>query len=202
MAGQREARAEAMKRFSNWLWNLMATRGMTQADISKASGVSPSMLSKYLNQQALPNPSSAIKVARSFGIKDAVVLEIIAPRVEAPVMSDTSIDPDLIAFVREFSRLPKQAQKHLLAMLDGVYSVYGLRPSFNRLMDAFNTEISALREENRRLRGEDEPGDREPEDEGVADVVEGAFPETEFEWYGRGYDIEGRQRKRMRQNPR
>lgn len=49
-------------RFDYWLWDQLQRKGMTQAQLSKKTGLDPSAISLYLSRRRVPNIESFLKI--------------------------------------------------------------------------------------------------------------------------------------------
>jgi transcriptional regulator with XRE-family HTH domain len=54
--------------FSDWLSNLLVEKDMSQAELSRRSGISPSQISKLINRQSPPGKTTCEAIAKAFGI--------------------------------------------------------------------------------------------------------------------------------------
>jgi transcriptional regulator with XRE-family HTH domain len=75
--------------FGRNLWQLLLKRGMTQSDLSRASGLGRDSVSGYVRGRNLPEPTSAKKLADALG----VTMEDLYPG-----STERAIDGELPAF--------------------------------------------------------------------------------------------------------
>ena len=58
--------------------DLMARKGLTQAEVSRRTGIDTYRVSRYVNQCASPNSKTLAKFAEAIGVKPAELVEGVA----------------------------------------------------------------------------------------------------------------------------
>jgi len=62
--------------FSAWLADQLSERGMTQADLSRASGISPTSIANLLNGHRSPGADACSKIAIAFRMPEETIFRI------------------------------------------------------------------------------------------------------------------------------
>ena len=62
----------------NRLKDLLTRKGLTQAEISRRTGIDTYRVSRYVNRCANPSPSTLAKFAKALGVKPAELVEEVA----------------------------------------------------------------------------------------------------------------------------
>jgi len=101
--------------FTGWLNSVMDERGWSQADLSRATGHAPAVISNIVNGKRAPGAEVCISIARALHISPVQVM------VKAGILSKESIDykiSDDIAY--KIDHLSKENQGVILTMLDAL----------------------------------------------------------------------------------
>ena len=99
--------------FSEWVLQELDTRGWSQSDLARASGLTRGTISNLLNEVASPNPQTCIQIAKAFELPPEVVLRkagILPPR--------TKIDEDVDRLAYRIAQLPPDDQQRVEAIVD------------------------------------------------------------------------------------
>ncbi len=62
-----------MNNFVNWLLNEMDKRGMSQADLARASGLSKTAISKIISESRAPGHEASSAIAKAFNFPPEIV---------------------------------------------------------------------------------------------------------------------------------
>jgi len=99
------------KIFSEWLLEKMDEQNMTQADLAKASGLTRTAISDYVNQKRTnPEPQALLAIAKAFHISPINIF-----RVAGLLPDDQSSDND--KFLRDWNELLSVLSKRDLEVL-------------------------------------------------------------------------------------
>lgn len=79
-----------MERFRDWILVELNKRGMTQADLARASGVTSAAISRLLSEQRVPAPETCMGIARAFNLPPEDVYR------RAGLLPDTGEPDDLL----------------------------------------------------------------------------------------------------------
>ncbi|HEY4761633.1 MAG TPA: helix-turn-helix transcriptional regulator [Thermoguttaceae bacterium] len=78
--------------FAEWLEKELIEQKVTQAELSRRSGISPSQISKILNMQSSPGPEACTAIARALDLPEEEVFrhaELLSPKTEdAPNLAE------------------------------------------------------------------------------------------------------------------
>jgi transcriptional regulator with XRE-family HTH domain len=77
----------ALMDFSNWLLEQMNSRGWSQADLSRMSGLTRQSVSDYINRRRTkPEPNALVSISKAFGMSPVTVFR------KAGLLPDTTSD--------------------------------------------------------------------------------------------------------------
>ena len=78
--------------FAEWLEKELIEQKVTQAELSRRSGISPSQISKILNMQSSPGPEACTAIARALDLPEEEVFRhagLLSPKIEdAPNLAE------------------------------------------------------------------------------------------------------------------
>lgn len=101
--------------FIEWLHAEMAIRGWKQADLVRKSKISPTAISSILSGLRAAGPEVCNGFARAFDLPPSVVF------IKAGLMSPDATGTELLDEIKyKASMLPKQKQKIVIQLLDGL----------------------------------------------------------------------------------
>jgi transcriptional regulator with XRE-family HTH domain len=78
-----------MESFSAWLENGMQKRGMTQSDLSRASGLSTATVANLINGRRKPGPDACTKIARALKLPEDAVFRAAGLLLPQPATDET-----------------------------------------------------------------------------------------------------------------
>lgn len=94
--------------FKDWLSNLMGSRGVSQADLSRSSGVDPATLSKILNGRKPPSLEVCKSLAR------ALMVSLTEVYTAAGYMPKPETDTEIETVVNLMTELPTDEKQEIL----------------------------------------------------------------------------------------
>jgi transcriptional regulator with XRE-family HTH domain len=114
--------------FSEWVLQELGSRGWSQSDLARASGLTRGTISNLLNEVASPNPQTCIQIAKAFELPPEVVLRkagILPPR--------TKIDEDVDRLAYRIAPLHPLTAGSCNVCLQKVNQICHQRPKIWRL---------------------------------------------------------------------
>lgn len=100
------------KLFSEWLVDELRKRGMTQADLARASGISRGGISNLINQVRNPDAETCLSISRALNLPPETVFR--AAGLLPPVDKDTEYQEQ---FFHYLSQLSPQERQEILELL-------------------------------------------------------------------------------------
>lgn len=101
-----------MVNFSDWLANQLKLMNMTPAELARASGKAPAVISRVLNGDRKPEPETLIAIARALNLPPEQVFR--AAGLLPPVSPDTEYAEQILHLLRQLS---PQEQEEILELL-------------------------------------------------------------------------------------
>lgn len=104
--------------FSEWVLQELDSRGWSQSDLARASGLTRGTISNLLNEVASPNPQTCIQIAKAFELPPEVVLRkagILPPK--------TKIDEDVERLAHRIAQLPPEDQARVEAIINSLLAL-------------------------------------------------------------------------------
>jgi transcriptional regulator with XRE-family HTH domain len=101
-----------MVNFSDWLENQLKLMNMTPAELARASGKAPAVISRVLNGDRKPEPDTLIAIARALNLPPETVFR--AAGLLPPVSPDTEYAEQILHLLRQLS---PQEQEEILELL-------------------------------------------------------------------------------------
>ncbi len=98
--------------FSEWLQKELREKGMSQADLSKASGLSRSIISKVINQNSWPTPDTIKAIAKGLRLPEATVFQAAGL---LPPAKEGGEEQDRLIYL--FQQLDAEDRKEMLELL-------------------------------------------------------------------------------------
>lgn len=87
--GRAEGAAALRKKFAENLARVLEERGMSQTDLSKASGLSKDAISTYMRQRSIPTRDSLKLVADALGVEPAELVPKVTGEARRPQITVT-----------------------------------------------------------------------------------------------------------------
>lgn len=85
---RREAEREQRRIFAAWLKRILAQREMTQTELARKAGLSPSRINDYAREISLPSPANAHRIADALNVDPELVLE------QAGILKPDALGPE------------------------------------------------------------------------------------------------------------
>ncbi len=102
--------------------NLRKEHKWSQSDLTKKSGVSREMISKYERGLAIPSVDAAKKIADAFGVSlDYLVGDGVS----------ASFDKETVQRIQEIQNMKPDFRVHLFSVIDSVIRDYKTRQAYN-----------------------------------------------------------------------
>lgn len=100
------------KLFSEWLVDELRKRGMTQADLARASGISRGGISNLINQVRNPDAETCLAISRALNLPPETVFR--AAGLLPPVSPAIALSEEVMYLLQ---KLPVEEQERFLALL-------------------------------------------------------------------------------------
>lgn len=127
--------------WAEFLDELIADRGISQSDIARALGVSPSRVSEWKNGKARPQPENLARMARTL----ALDLDVLLALCKYPTGTKAASDPDENELLAIYRLVPSEHRDTVKHMLRGL-AVAPTRSSTRRASRSANTLVDRRRE--------------------------------------------------------
>ena len=117
---RREQTENDLRPFAKFLRNKVDEHGMDAADIAYRLGVSDSTISRWLNGKATPRSKNIKSLSRLLGVPERIIVENLVSEQDW-INTDSKVDPEIEALLRDFADLPGPIQKMAKDVLKSVY---------------------------------------------------------------------------------
>ncbi len=101
-----------MVNFTDWLTNQLKLKNMTPAELARASGKAPAVISRVLNGDRKPEPKTLIAIARALNLPPETVFRAAGLLPQVP--PDTEYVEEILHFLHQLS---PQEQEEILELL-------------------------------------------------------------------------------------